>query len=522
MRAAVKVAVVAVVAVLAGTVCADQHPCYTKANTFVPQEAVLFIPGHVKPVEEAGEWWATIRFDLDESSTYLDWSFIRARRFDERDENRCVIKNVGGDGNNGLMESRGSNQYFRGSTQRVLLGPVKDGVEATPVARCRNGALDNCNVKFLDVRYTNCHNCPTGFQASTCNPELGQSTKCASCIAPEGTYCTGAKPEYAARIVSNEAVNVVGDITPGSGERTITMKAAGPETLECPEGFSCVSGQLTKCVSSTAQDGAKYCPAGTGSKTACPEGFFCPDVTRKVLCPRGTKCTVGVFKPINCTEEAGYQPEAGQTSCNASRSGSHSPTGISEEPCPAGFRCPAGKALPCDNGTFSRAGATECSPCPAGTFSDQLVLANGKFNTECKPCAIGKFQNKPGQSSCTDCPQSAVAPSAGSTICEACNAEGSEEVSKTKSTCVCKFGFSGSTCSTEDTVISEPGVGAPANPGTTTSDSGGGGIVAPLIGGAAAIAVVGIAVVLIMRRRSAPQVESRLGNRKYNPGDQEL
>ncbi len=52
--------------------------------------------------------------------------------------------------------------------------------------------------------------------------------------------------------------------------------------------------------------------------------------------------------------------------------GSHSPTGIELELCPAGFRCPAGKAVPCEPGTFSPAGATECS-----------------------------CQNKPGQRSCT-------------------------------------------------------------------------------------------------------------------------
>ena len=517
---------VAVVAVLAGTVLAgtDQQPCSLKPNVFADGEAIAFLPGHAQV--QGGEWWVEISFEPAESSTFLDWSFTRGQRTDPINTFTCALQNggVSGDSNNGLMQSRGRNEYFRGSLQRVLIGPVRDGVAATPVARCRNGqgSIDNCEVKFAGTRYIDCTNCPVGFRSLRCNPEVGRSTQCTECdngnTPTTGVYCTGYKPAYDTRIISNDAINVPGIAAAGSKNPVVTIPESGPDLLQCPQGYTCVGGQLTQCVSD--RFGALFCPAGTGSDfPRCPGGFFCPDVARKEICPPGTACPGGQFKPIPCSANGGFQPEAGKLSCISCPPGSHCPTGIKPEPCPAGFRCPEGKAVPCNPGNFSRVGATECSACPAGTFSDQVGLDG---NSECKPCAIGKFQQNPGQKSCTDCPLSAVAPSAGSTICEACNASGGVpteslllppgiQVDGGTSTCKCRFGFSGPTCSRADAVINESGVGAPTNP-SPSSTSSGGGIVAPLIGGAAAIAVVGIAVVLVMRRRSAPQVESRLAN----------
>jgi hypothetical protein len=518
---------VAVVAVLAGTVLAgtDQQPCgFAKPNVFADGEAIAFLPGHEV---QGGEWWVEVYFEPAESSTFLDWSFTRGQRTDPIDKITCGLQNggVSGDSNNGLMQSRGRNQYFRGSLQVVLIGPVRDGVAATPVARCRNGqgSIDNCEVKFVGINYIDCTNCPVGFKARKCNPESGGSTLCTKCdifnTPTAGVYCTGYKPAYTTRIISNDAINVPGIVAAGTKNPEVTIPERGPDLLQCPERFTCIGGQLIQCVSDTF---ALFCPAGTDvGLPLCPGGFFCPDVAQKKLCPPGTQCLDGQFKPLPCNASGGFQPEAGKVFCISNPPGSHSPTGIKPEPCPAGFRCPEGKAVPCNPGTFSRAGATVCSACPAGTFSDQVGLDG---NSECKPCAIGKFQPNPGQKSCTDCPQSAVAPSAGSTICEACNASGGVatdsllppmiKVNGITSTCICRFGFSGPTCSRPDAVINEGGVGAPTN-ASLSSTSGGGGIVAPLIGGAAAIAVVGIAVVLLMRRRSAPQVESRLANRLY-------
>ena len=55
---------------------------------------------------------------------------------------------------------------------------------------------------------------------------------------------------------------------------------------------------------------------------------------------------------------------------------------------------------PCQEGYatgINGTGATSCTACPAGTYSDDAV------NYECDPCPAGSHQNEAGQSTCDTC-----------------------------------------------------------------------------------------------------------------------
>ncbi|TNJ30175.1 putative ephrin-receptor like protein [Giardia muris] len=52
----------------------------------------------------------------------------------------------------------------------------------------------------------------------------------------------------------------------------------------------------------------------------------------------------------------------------------------------------------CGPGEYGLSSAAICAPCPAGTFNDQLGMA------ECLPCEIGTYNEEVGQLSCLSCP----------------------------------------------------------------------------------------------------------------------
>lgn len=79
---------------------------------------------------------------------------------------------------------------------------------------------------------------------------------------------------------------------------------------------------------------------------------------------------------------------------------------------PAGSFFSGGQVLTCNAGTFSLAGASECSACGAGTFS-----AAGAGS--CTACAAGTFSATTGTETCGACPAGTIAASTGSTECTA-------------------------------------------------------------------------------------------------------
>ena len=81
-----------------------------------------------------------------------------------------------------------------------------------------------------------------------------------------------------------------------------------------------------------------YAPSGSLVCSQCPAGSHCPSaqLSTHVPCCNGT-----------------YADSEGQDTCSQ---------------CPEGFKClnPAVSPVPCENGTFSLTGSTQCTICPAG------------------------------------------------------------------------------------------------------------------------------------------------------------
>ena len=81
-----------------------------------------------------------------------------------------------------------------------------------------------------------------------------------------------------------------------------------------------------------------YSPLGIKDCLACPLGAECPQdgLTSYRLCTNGSFAT-----------------SVNQTSCQS---------------CPAGYKCsnPTQEPMVCENGTYSRIGASQCTECPSG------------------------------------------------------------------------------------------------------------------------------------------------------------
>ena len=176
---------------------------------------------------------------------------------------------------------------------------------------------------------------------------------------------------------------------------------------DCPAGKVCPEGTSVPLPC----DGGTYSNRiGLTSKaecTACPEGSSCsPGSTIHTLCSPGSYAsTIGLESCLPCTAGT-YQPEPGTTACISCAQGSY---------CPEG----AAATLACLEGTFSStsnlASASGCEPCPtghacaAGTVEPQRcspgTYASSTGNPSCSECVLGVgFNSKFGQSECSICP----------------------------------------------------------------------------------------------------------------------
>jgi syndecan 4 len=110
--------------------------------------------------------------------------------------------------------------------------------------------------------------------------------------------------------------------------------------------------------------------------------------------------------------------------------------------CVAGFYCgTTGMSTyvssDCPAGTFSSAGASACTPCPAGYYSSSAETAAcsacgaGTFSnlgsgvagsTDCEECEGGQYQASAAQSACKDCPVATYVSGTGAVACVDCSA----------------------------------------------------------------------------------------------------
>lgn len=178
----------------------------------------------------------------------------------------------------------------------------------------------------------------------------------------------------------------------------------GSRAPTCPGGYFCSNAD-----SKTICPEGNYCPPGSQARTACPTGMHSRQgATICQVCPPGYSCPqtgtganiVGAVNPTKCAAGTYCPPGTG--------------TGIA---CPQGYYCnnenaPNYEPIPCPAGSYttaaSRTSASECVTCPAGTSSQPGasacratsgtgtgINAGNGFNNGFRP-GLGGFNGYPG------------------------------------------------------------------------------------------------------------------------------
>lgn len=168
-------------------------------------------------------------------------------------------------------------------------------------------------------------------------------------------------------------------------------------SIPCPQNLTSPAGSTAKeacfCQSGFVSTGVLAC-------RGCNEGYQCPDPTTETICPIGT---YSLSISTSCTTCAAntYADTAGSAVCLSCPSNSLSAAGSTSKSncncnnnyyrnidlncllCPAGYRCSGNQMIICPTGTFSAVGASVCTPCAQGYYTDNTG------STSCKICPDG-------------------------------------------------------------------------------------------------------------------------------------
>ncbi|CDW74865.1 cast multi-domain protein [Stylonychia lemnae] len=231
------------------------------------------------------------------------------------------------------------------------------------------------NDQFTQTSDAACKACPVGYQCTVLGAETYDS------ICPIGFYCPG----------DNQVIPCpIGYYCPAKSD----------DPLKCPSGYYQPNPQQSSCLS-------------------CPTGFYCPqtpNATQALTCPKGFYCPVRTLDPVACGTGT-FNPFLGQDSvldCLSCTEGQYcqgssltAPTGQ----CNAGYYCreKAYQITPdeaengkdygqCKPGYYCPAGSGSMTPCPIGTINDNL---GSTTISDCIPCPAGFYCNQVGASSAT-------------------------------------------------------------------------------------------------------------------------
>ncbi|KDO16495.1 hypothetical protein SPRG_17985 [Saprolegnia parasitica CBS 223.65] len=231
-----------------------------------------------------------------------------------------------------------------------------------------------------------CTPCPAG---SFCDGVLTDRHQ----VCPQGAYCppsTGAsQPPCPVGSFNNgtglPAITNCTVCTPGSFCASVGL--VQPTAL-CQAGFFCNAGAVNAFGQTTSQlvngtlsanasscPSGSYCPVGTYQPVPCPVGTYLPtrggrQLSDCQLCTPGQYCdTTGAVAPSGpcdpgyfCQHNNAVARPTSMTTVNSMQLGG----GV----CPVANFCPGGSSAPtlCAAGTYSiSTGASQCTPCPAGT-----------------------------------------------------------------------------------------------------------------------------------------------------------
>ncbi|XP_030007195.1 multiple epidermal growth factor-like domains protein 11 [Sphaeramia orbicularis] len=287
---------------------------------------------------------------------------------------------------------------------------------AEPSGQCAEGYYCPEGQSFQSPQQHVCsagHYCKKGSaMESACLPGSYQQRQgqgsCETC--PPGFYCQDQ-----------------GMIVPLPCERGFYCPGGSVNQHACPAGtYGNMSGLIEKRQCSLCDPGM-YCK-GEGRTSPigpCAAGFVCvggaselspSDNLTGYPCPPGFFCPVGTAVPKPCpkgtySEQTGLVDESQCCSCSPGFYCSETGLSTVSGPCLPGFYCLEGSqtATPvssasggvCPAGHYCVEGSSVPSPCPSGSYQNDT---GGKSIEDCKPCPIGQFQAASGQNQCNLCP----------------------------------------------------------------------------------------------------------------------
>lgn len=287
-------------------------------------------------------------------------------------------------------------QYYDNGTCRYCPLGSYSLAGSTSIAECTcpagkagiNGVCNTCRAgEYSAAGATICERCPSGLTS------LEGATSVSQCVCEYGRY-----------------KNAAGDcVQCGSGQYVNTARTG---CLNCPE-------------TQTSSPGA-------GSIGDC-------------RCPRGTRGSGGY---CYACDPGTYSDVTGLTICKTCPDGKTSPAGATSSSqciCPAGTQIDGtGACIPCPDQSYSEAGGT-CQPCTGGTVA--CSCPPGKYINDagsCVDCIAGSYSNTLDSTSCKWCNPSTYS-NAGATGCTPCPAHTTREVSggTTVVNCLCEAGYYG-------------------------------------------------------------------------------
>ncbi|CEL63666.1 hypothetical protein RSOLAG1IB_05427 [Rhizoctonia solani AG-1 IB] len=152
------------------------------------------------------------------------------------------------------------------------------------------------------------------------------------------------------------------------------------------------------------------CPAGqyydNGCK-GCPAGFYCPGDTSAKQCNSGQYSGAGASACSPCASGT-YTNQKGSVRCTTVQCGWYG-AGSNQD-----NNRGSTEQKQCGRGFYSLAGSAACKKCPAGSYCNS--------STTCEPslCQPGRFSANEGASDCTECAAGTYVNRYGSTSCCQC------------------------------------------------------------------------------------------------------
>ena len=194
--------------------------------------------------------------------------------------------------------------------------------------------------------------------------------------------------------------------------------------------LSVLAGVMLFSMTARAQTCPEGCTACSGLEcTSCAAGYYKTGI-KCVKCPTGTWAKEGATECTACSEQKLLYRNAVSGVCASCTADGE----CTEYKCSAGYYKNGDRCAQCGPGTYSEAGASSCTVCPAGTTSNVSYGGTG-----CEPCGLGYWAERNGDYGfCTTCSQISIP----NGKCTACTPDGT----CTGITCNINYEADGMTC----------------------------------------------------------------------------